>query len=128
MIIAGIGCRRGAPANEIEAAIRAALAHAGISPEALAAIATASAKKNEAGIEAAATRFGVNVVFVSEAELKAASPRTQTESERALAFLGVGSVAEAAALAAAGPLSRLIGRRLVLGTATCALATSEAAA
>jgi cobalt-precorrin 5A hydrolase len=37
----------------------------------------------------------------------------------------VPSVAEAAALAAAGPAARLIGPRLVIGSATCALAASE---
>ena len=35
MIAAGIGCRRGAPAPDIEAAIRAALAHARIGADAL---------------------------------------------------------------------------------------------
>jgi cobalt-precorrin 5A hydrolase len=44
-----------------------------------------------------------------------------------LALTGVPSVAEAAALAAAGPLAHLIGPRLVIGSATCALASSEAA-
>ncbi len=62
MIVAGVGCRRGAPAPDIEAAIRAALANAGINSNALGAIATATAKQNEAGIETAAANFGVNVV------------------------------------------------------------------
>ena len=39
----------------------------------------------------------------------------------------VHSVAEAAALAAAGPSARLISRRLVIGSATCAVAASQAA-
>jgi cobalt-precorrin 5A hydrolase len=38
--------------------------------------------------------------------------------------MGVGSVAEAAALAAAGSASKLIVPRIVVGTATCALAAS----
>jgi len=40
---------------------------------------------------------------------------------------GVPSVAEAAALAAAGPSAQLISPRLVIGSATCALASSEEA-
>jgi cobalt-precorrin 5A hydrolase len=44
-----------------------------------------------------------------------------------LALTGVPSLAEAAALAAAGPSAGLIASRLVFGAATCALARSEAA-
>jgi cobalt-precorrin 5A hydrolase len=127
VIVAGIGCRRGAPAPEIEAAIRAALAQAGVASSALDAIATSTAKQSEAGIGAAAANFGVDVVLVSDAELKAAGDRTATKSERVLTLTGVPSVAEAAALAAAGRSARLISPRLVVGSATCALATSEPA-
>ena len=126
MIVAGVGCRRGATAPDVEAAIRAALARAGIASDDLDAIATIAAKQDEAGIEATAAKLGVAIVLVSDAELKAASERTQTRSERMLALMGVPSVAEAAALAAAGPSARLISSRLVVGAATCALAASEA--
>jgi len=127
MIVAGIGCRRGAPAPDVEAAIRAALAHAGVPAHALDAVATIAAKQNEAGIEATAKKFGVTIVPVSDPELKAAGERGRTRSERVLALMGVPSVAEAAALAAAGPTARLIAPRLAVGSATCALAASEAA-
>jgi len=127
MIVAGIGCRRGTSAPDIEAAIRAALSQAGVAANALSAIATTAAKHDEAGIETAAANLGVDVVLVAEAELKAAGDRTATKSARVLALTGVPSVAEAAALAAAGPLARLIGPRLVRGAATCALAASEPA-
>jgi cobalt-precorrin 5A hydrolase len=127
MIVAGIGCRRGAPAPDIEAAICAALARAGIASADLSAIATMAAKQDEAGIQAAAAKLGLSVVPVSEADLKTASDRAETRSERVLALMGVPSVAEAAALVAAGPSARLIGPRLVFGAATCALAASEQA-
>jgi len=128
MIVAGVGCRRGAPAPDIEAAIRTALARAGLDACLLDAIATIGAKQNEAGIAAAAAKLGVSVVAVPDAALQAVGHRTATRSERVLALMGVPSVAEAAALAAAGPAARLIGPRLVVGAATCALATSEATA
>jgi cobalt-precorrin 5A hydrolase len=124
MIAAGIGCKRGAPAADIEAAIRAALLRADVAADALNAIATIEAKSAEAGIRAAAQALGIAVVIVPERELVAAGARVTTRSERALAFAGVGSVAEAAALAAAGPSARLIAPRLVVGAATCALAAS----
>ena len=127
MIVAGVGCRRGAPAPDIETAIRMALQSAGIAADALDAIATAQAKGAEAGIAVAAEKLGVRVVLVPEAELKTASARTTTRSERVLALIGVPSVAEAAALAAAGPSARLVSPRLVIGAVTCALAATEAA-
>jgi len=127
MIIAGIGCRRGASAPDIETAIRAALDQAGVSADALDAIATIAAKHDEAGIDAAAAHFGVEVLLISDDDLKAAGERAETRSERVLALAGVPSVAEAAALAAAGPAGRLIAARVIAGAATCALATSEAA-
>ena len=124
MIVAGVGCKRGAPAPDVEAAVRAALARANIDAGALDVIATIVTKRGEAGIQAAAEKLGVSVIVVSDADLQAASDRTETRSERVLALAGVPSVAEAAALAAAGPDARLISPRLVVGAATCALAAS----
>ncbi len=124
MIVAGVGCRRGAPAPDIEAAVRAALARANVDARALDFIATIAAKRGEAGIRAAAEKLGVSVIVVTEADLKTAANRTETRSERVLALTGVPSVAEAAALAAGGPAARLISPRLVVGSATCALAAS----
>jgi cobalt-precorrin 5A hydrolase len=125
MIVAGVGCRRGAAAPEIEAAILTALARAGVTPTDLAAIATGNAKKSEPGIAAAAAKLGVTLTVVSDAELKAAGERVATRSDRVLALTGVPSLAEAAALAAAGPSARLLSSRLVVGPATCALAASD---
>jgi cobalt-precorrin 5A hydrolase len=127
MIVAGVGCRRGAAAPDIEAAIRAALDRAGIASHALDRIATTAAKHGEAGIVAAATKLGVDLVLIPEAELQAVNDHTETRSDRVLALTGVHSVAEAAALAAAGPLARLISPRLVMGDTACAIAASEVA-
>jgi len=124
MIVAGIGCRRGAPTLDIEAAIRAALERAGLASDSLGCIATIALKDGEAGLAAAAAKFGLTIVVVPDAELQAAGARAVTRSERVAALTGVPSVAEAAALAAAGPSARLISPRLVFGAATCALARS----
>jgi cobalt-precorrin 5A hydrolase len=59
-----------------------------------------------------------------EAALKAAEPRALTRSERVVALTGLGSVAEAAALAGAGPVSRLVQPRIASANATCAIAVS----
>jgi cobalt-precorrin 5A hydrolase len=125
MIVAGIGCKRGTAAPEIEAAIYAALARAGLALTKLAAIATSADKGAEPGIAAAAAKLGLRIVPIEELELKAAGGRVTTRSERVLALTGVPSVAEAAALAAAGPSAQLVATRLVVGAATCALASSD---
>ena len=126
MIVAGIGCRRGAAAAAIEAVLEAALARAGVGKDALALIATAAAKSEEAGIAAAAAALGVPLVGISCSQLKHAGERTATRSARVLALAGVPCLAEAAALAAAGKDARLLLPRIALGGATCALATRGA--
>ncbi len=125
MIVAGIGCRRGTTAQEIDAAIEAAFAEAGRSSEALSAIATSDGKGGEVGIIEAAAGRGVGLVLVKPAELEAAGPRTQSSSPRVKELFGVPSVAEAAALAAAGPEAKLVVPRRVVGAATCAIAVAE---
>jgi cobalt-precorrin 5A hydrolase len=124
MIVAGVGCRKGTAAAAIEAAISAALAHAGLDVTALRAVATSAAKAGEPGIATAAASIGVPLVLVAKDELAAAGARVATRSERVLAFAGVPSVAEAAALAAGGPAARLVAPRIAVGPATCALADS----
>jgi cobalt-precorrin 5A hydrolase len=124
VIVAGIGCRRGASAAAIEAVIAAALARAGLDKGALSLIAAPAPKCEEPGIATTASARGVPLVAVSEVELKGAGARGVTRSERSLARMGVPSVAEAAALAAAGTAGRLLLPRLALGPATCALATN----
>jgi cobalt-precorrin 5A hydrolase len=124
VIAAGIGCRRGTPAADIEAAIRAALAHAHLDVDALDVIATIAAKESETGIRGVVQAFRVSLIVVPERELVAANDRIETHSTRVAAVAGVGSVAEAAALAAAGPRSTLIVPRLTVGAATCALASA----
>jgi cobalt-precorrin 5A hydrolase len=122
MIVAGVGCRRGAPAPDIETAIRAALALAGIAADALDAIATPQAKRTEAGIKTAAEKLGVRVVLVPEAELKPRA-RAATCSERVLALTGVRVGRQSGGADLRPPVSP----RLVIGAATCALAASKAA-
>ena len=128
MIVAGVGCKAGASAREIEAAIGAALSQAGVASTALGLIATSAAKAEEAGLAAAAKDRGLKIVFVPQVDLEAAGSRILTHSERVLAATGVPSLSEAAALAAAGPGARLLAPRIAVGPATCALAVSGDAA
>ncbi len=124
MIVAGVGCKAGASAREIDAAISLALSRAGLANTSVSLIATSAAKAKEAGFATAAHYRGVKLVFVPQADLEAAASRTLTHSERVLAATGVPSLSEAAALAAAGPGARLLAPRVAVGAATCALAVS----
>jgi cobalt-precorrin 5A hydrolase len=121
MIVAGVGCRKGVRAADIEAAIMAAFARAGVAASELRLIATSAAKGGEPGIAAAASAIGVPLVLIPQGDLAAAGIRAPTRSERVIALAGVPSVAEAAALAAGGPAARLIAPRIAVGPATCAL-------
>jgi cobalt-precorrin 5A hydrolase len=127
VIVAGIGCRKGADAAEIEAAIASALERAGRPLARIDLMATAMSKREEKGIAEAASARGVPLVFVVPADLEIASARGATWSARVLALAGVPSVAEAAALAACGPNAKLILPRIVIGPVTCALASAEEA-
>ena len=95
-----------------------------LAKDVLAIIATAAAKGGEPGIAATASALGVPLVLVPPTDLEAAGARTITRSERVVALMGVPSVAEASALAACGTTARLLGPRIALGPATCALAAT----
>ncbi len=125
LIVAGIGCRRGATEKEVEAAIQAALMEVGQAQGTIGLIATSDGKGGEAGIVAAAAARRLRLVLVGPAELEAAGSRTQSSSPLVKALAGVPSVAEAAALAAGGPSAKLILPRISIGPVTCALAETE---
>jgi cobalt-precorrin 5A hydrolase len=125
VIIAGIGCRKGAGEHDIGAAIAQALARAGLSSRAPDLIAVPVNKSEEHGIVATAARLKTPLAIVADSDLRAAGRRAQSYSLRVMALFGVPSVAEAAALAAGGPQSRLIAPKLAVGSATCALATCD---
>jgi cobalt-precorrin 5A hydrolase len=125
MIVAGIGCRRGASAAEISAALDTALERAGRPLARIALLATSARKRDEAGIIETATARGLELVLVDQGDLELASARGATWSRRVLALAGVPSVAESAALAACGPKAKLILPRIVVGPVTVALASDE---
>lgn len=122
MIVAGLGYRKAISAAQIEAAIDGALRSALVADTQLEQIAVPSVKADEPAPHLVATARGVRLTLVPQRELEAASPRTLTRSVRSLASLNVHSVAEAAALAAAGPDARLLAPRIAVGPVTCALA------
>lgn len=118
MIVAGFGFRDSADLSSL----RAALAATGATPERLA---TAAGKSDHPAMRALADALALPLVAVPEAEL--AVQRTLTHSVASRAAHGTGSVAEAAALAAAGTAAILHAPRSISPDrrATCAIATGE---
>lgn len=116
MIVAGFGFRTGATLSSLRAALN--LAQAGHSRVTL--LVTAHDKIDELRPLAEALRLPCSAV--PSAALKAAA--TITQSAASLAARETGSVAEASALAAAGPGARLLGSRQISPDrmATCAIA------
>jgi len=122
MKVAGFGFRQ----DVTLASLREALLAAG-GPEDLAAVATISDKADADVLKQLARECGVPIRAVSAEVL--AGIDTPTQSKRVAEKFGTGSVAEAAALAAAGPGARLIGARAVSPdrTATAAIAEGDGA-
>ena len=119
---AGIGLTSRAGEAALIACLEAALQRLDLTPADLAAIATLSDKAAEPALSALATRLRLPLIAVPRAALQRAGAGCASHSDRVVTLHGVGSVAEAAALAAAGSGARLVLPRLILGPVTCALA------
>ncbi|WP_417604531.1 cobalamin biosynthesis protein [Primorskyibacter flagellatus] len=119
MIVAGFGFRSRADVGSL----RSALELHGVAPDSLA---TASAKAKAAPFIDLAQALGLPVVAVPADEL--VIQPVQTHSVASHDHYGTASVAEAAALAAAGPGARLLAARLISPDrlATCAIAIGDA--
>jgi cobalt-precorrin 5A hydrolase len=87
---------------------------------------TIAAKAGEPGLVEAARLIGAPLTPLPLEALKAEASRILTPSKPAQARFGAPSVAEAAALAGAGAGGRLLGARLAVDGATCAIALSAA--
>ena len=117
-LVAGIGCRRGASMRSIACALDHALQVAGRGRGDVAMLASIARKRDEAGLAAMAAHLGVALLFIDDASAET----TLTDSAASRGATGLGSVAEAAALAGAGSGARLLGPRSASDAATCALA------
>lgn len=106
MIVAGFGFSTKAQDDSLRDALRLACARAGVSvPDAL-----ATAQDKTTALNALSQAMGIPIHPVSQETL--ATQTTQTQSARVTAERATGSVAEAAALAAAGAGARLLTTRI----------------
>ena len=113
----GAGCERGTDPNELRTLIAETLAAHGLSPLAVACHASIDLKEDEpaiAGLD--------NPRFFTAEQLNALAPQLKSPSDIVAREVGTPGVAEAAALAAAGPGAELIVAKTKRKRATCAIA------
>ena len=122
----GIGCERNASPDEAIELVRATLAEFDLPAGAVAGIYSIDLKMDEPAVEAVADDLGVPLRYFTGEELERETPRLANPSELVFREVGCHGVAEAAALAAAGPDAPLIVPKRKSRRVTCALARSGA--
>lgn len=125
MRVAGLGFRQEATHTALADALAKARAITGDRP--VSAIATHENKSKHPAIQALAAELELPVLPIRATAL--AETQTETQSDRIAALYGTGSIAEAAALAAAGPGARLVCARVISedGMAVAAIAEGQMA-
>ncbi len=125
VIAIGVGCRKACARADIVALVQNTLEGLDIqsSPRRMF---TLVDKQGDPEIAAAAALLKLDLVFLSRGALAATTPRVLTKSAAARRRFGLPSVAEAAALAGAGPNGRLLGPRRTGVGVTCAIAVDDA--
>ena len=101
-LVAGVGCSRGAGADEIFGLLKASLGEAGLSRKSLATLASIDVKRDEAGLLEAAERLDVPVHFYPAEDLSAVEVPNPSEAVRGV--VGTPSVAEAAVMCSGAEL------------------------
>ena len=125
ILTVGVGCERGADPKELSTLVRNYLASANLSERSIACVATVDLKEDEVAVRQLAEELGVPLRLYSADELDALTPRVSAPSDVVFAAVGTHSVAEAAALAAAGGSGNLIVQKEVGDRSTCAIAGAE---
>jgi cobalamin biosynthesis protein CbiG len=123
LVAIGVGCRADVAGSAIVALVRRALAEAG-APEGERRMFTLAAKADEPGLIEAARLLRAQLTPLPLAALEAQAERILTPSPPAQSRFGAPNIAEAAALAGVGEGGRLLGPRLAVEGATCAIALS----
>ena len=116
----GIGCRSGATVGAIVACVQEARARAACEVASL----HTGIDVRAPALEAAAAQLGLPLIRHDAAALAATADRVVSRSLRIEALFGIGSLAEAAALAGAGEGARLIVTKFSADGVSCAVAAT----
>ena len=111
-VVIGVGFRDEASAQSIAEVLSNVAAHAAL-PGVASVIAVPEDKAAHAGLLTAAHAASLQIETVAASAMRAADAHLATRSEQVKKYRGVGSVCEAAALAAAGTGARLVVTRMV---------------
>jgi cobalt-precorrin 5A hydrolase/precorrin-3B C17-methyltransferase len=118
----GLGCERGTSYEEVSSLVTHTLGSNGLAEAAIACYASIDLKEDEPAIYGQGSQ---DMRFFDADVLREQIPRLKSPSDIVEREVGVPSVAEAAALAAAGPDSELIVPKTKSKRATCAIARSR---
>ncbi|WP_374377936.1 cobalamin biosynthesis protein [Dongia sp.] len=118
----GIGHEKAAQFADLAALVRQALGGLNLSEAEIVAVASIDRRQDASLVAALAGQLGSAARYFTAAELEAETPRLANPSEELFRRLGCHGVAEAAALAAAGPGSVLILPKTAGKGVTCAIA------
>lgn len=120
----GVGSERDASPEELSSLVADTLAQSGLAAGAIACVASIDLKMDEPAVTALAEQLRVPARFFAAAALVRLSDRLPNPSDVVAQAVGTPGVAEAAALAAAGPHGMLIVPKRKGARTTCAIAFS----
>jgi len=123
-ITLGVGCDRKADERELKKLVRDVLKANDILPSEIICVATIESKKHEPAIHALSRELGAPLRLFTAEALNREGARVTTPSESVQSAVGVPSVSEAAALAAAGGEATLLVAKQKSAHCTAALALS----
>lgn len=126
LLAVGVGCERDASPDELRDLVQKALAEADLAVGAVAVVVSIDVKADELAVHRLAKTLDVPARFFSAATLERETPRLLNPSDVVFREVGCHGVAEAAALAAAGPDSRLIIPKQKSARCTVAVAIAPA--
>ncbi|GAJ90998.1 cobalamin biosynthesis protein [Agrobacterium sp. SHOUNA12C] len=118
----GLGCERGTDWNDVRLLAERAMQEAGIGADQLLAVVSIDTRMNEPAMLEVATHFRLPLRCFNVAALERETPRLKNPSDLVFAHVGCHGVAEAAALAAAGPDAELVVPKIKSAFATAAIA------
>lgn len=117
----GVGCKKGASAQKIGAAVETTLAREKINPRAVASVASVDMKRSEQGLIDYCREQGLAVAFYSAGQLNTV-PGIFSSSEFVRNTVGVDNVCERAAMLSAGQKAWLLVKKTCLDGVTVAVA------
>lgn len=126
-LVLGVGAARHCPTGELAALVRETLADAGLAMGAIACVTSIDLKADERAILDLADSLDRPLRLFDAATLEAETPRLANPSDVVFAEVGCHGVAEAAALAAAGPDAELLVAKRKSRNATVAIARAPGA-